>query len=91
MREVWPHGCDNAGLLDPLRQMVKKWKLNPARESGIPVQVEALVTFRFDTKVVASGSTHTTPLIEPKTPSALLAPNHSGLLSPLYPKLLPPQ
>ena len=54
MREVWPHGCDNPGLEDPLREMVKKWKLNPARESGIPVQIEALVTFKFETKVVAS-------------------------------------
>lgn len=53
MREVWPHGCDNAGLQDPLREMVKKWKLKPAAQGDTAVQIEALVTFTFETKVVA--------------------------------------
>jgi hypothetical protein len=26
VREVWPEGCDNPGLQDPLRDQVKKWK-----------------------------------------------------------------
>ncbi len=52
MREVWPQGCDNPGLQDPLREMVKKWQLKPATADGAPVQVEALVTFVFHTKVV---------------------------------------
>ena len=52
IREVWPHGCDNPGLQDPLRDVVKKWQLKPATANGAPVQVEALVTFTFQTKVV---------------------------------------
>ena len=54
IREVWPEGCDNAGLQDPLRDMVKKWQLKPAIEGGGPAQIEALVTFGFETKVIAS-------------------------------------
>lgn len=50
VREVWPKGCDNAGLEDPLREMVKKWRLKPAKEGGTPVQIESLVTFPFDTQ-----------------------------------------
>jgi len=56
MREVWPAGCDNAGLQDPLREMVKKWQLKPATENGIPVQIEALASFRFETKLVSKSS-----------------------------------
>jgi hypothetical protein len=52
MREVWPQGCDNPGLQDPLREMVKKWQLKPAAENGAAVQIQALVTFMFDTKLV---------------------------------------
>ena len=52
IREVWPEGCDNPGLQDPLRDMVRKWQLKPASMNGAPVQVEALVTFKFETKVV---------------------------------------
>jgi len=54
VREVWPHGCDNAGLQDPLREMVRKWRLKPAVEGGAPVQIESLVTFSFDTKTEKS-------------------------------------
>ena len=51
VREAWPEGCDNAGLQDPLREMVKKWRLNPAINKGVPVQVEALLGFTFHTTV----------------------------------------
>ncbi len=51
IREAWPEGCDNAGLQDPLREMVKKWSLKPAVSDGVPVQVEALLGFTFHTKV----------------------------------------
>lgn len=52
IREVWPQGCDNPGLQDPLREMVKKWQLKPAAQNGAPVQIEGLVTFNFGTEVV---------------------------------------
>ena len=51
IREAWPEGCDNTGLQDPLREMVKKWRLKPAISNGAPVQVEALLGFTFHTKV----------------------------------------
>jgi hypothetical protein len=47
VREVWPGGCDNGGLQDSLREQVRKWKLNPAVANGVPVQINALVTFTF--------------------------------------------
>jgi hypothetical protein len=67
VREVWPKGCDNPGLQDPLREIVGKWELKPATENGIPVQVEALVTFPFETELV-TGS------FSPKVSSEALQP-----------------
>ena len=57
VRESWPHGCDNAGLQDPLREIVQKWQLKPAADNGSPVQIEALVTFPFETKLVGAQAT----------------------------------
>lgn len=51
IREVWPGGCDNAGLQDPLREMVMKWQLKPALADEVPVQVESRLTFAFNTQV----------------------------------------
>lgn len=52
IREVWPQGCDNAGLQDSLRETIRKWQLKPATERGIPVQIEAVVNFTFETKLI---------------------------------------
>jgi len=54
MREVWPGGCDNAGLEDSLRDMVKKWRLKRAIFNGVPVQVESRLTFAFKTELKAN-------------------------------------
>jgi hypothetical protein len=51
VREVWPGGCDNAGLEGLLRETVKKWRLKPPVADGAPVQVEALLGFAFQTSV----------------------------------------
>jgi hypothetical protein len=51
VREVWPEGCDNAGLQGPLQEIVKNWVLTPAVANGVPVQVEALMGFAFKTAV----------------------------------------
>ena len=51
VREVWPHGCDNPGLQDPLRDIVMNWKLRPSGVNGVAVQVEGLLTFTFQTKL----------------------------------------
>jgi hypothetical protein len=56
VREIWPGGCDNPGLQDPIREIVSKWQLKPAVQNGVPVQIEALLTFTFETKVVADPS-----------------------------------
>jgi len=45
---MWPGGCDNAGLEDSLRDQVRKWKLQPAVANLIAVQINALVTFKFN-------------------------------------------
>jgi hypothetical protein len=57
IREVWPGGCDNFALELPLRQMVAKWQLKPATSKGVPVQIEARLTFPVATKL----KTHTAP------------------------------
>ncbi len=51
VREVWPEGCDSTGLEAPLREAVRKWHLKPAISDGVPVQVEALLGFTFNTQV----------------------------------------
>jgi hypothetical protein len=51
VREAWPAGCDNAGLQDPLREIVRKWQLKPAAVNGATVQVESLLGFSFTTRV----------------------------------------
>jgi hypothetical protein len=51
MREVWPGGCDNAALEDPLRQIVAKWQLKPLTSGDVPLQVEARLTFTVATKL----------------------------------------
>jgi hypothetical protein len=54
IREVWPEGCDNPGLQDPLRDQVRKWEFKPAVENGVPAQIESLVTFEFQTTIESS-------------------------------------
>ncbi len=51
VREAWPLNSDNAGLEDPAREQVKKWQFKPASSEGVPVQVEAILTFAFNTRV----------------------------------------
>ena len=55
MREVWPGGCDNGGLEDPLRDIVKKWQLKTPTVNGVPVQVESRLTFAFKTRLKSSA------------------------------------
>src|SRR5262249_50628576 len=50
VREVWPAGCDNGDLQDPLREILRAWRLKPALSDGVPVQVEALLGFTFHTQ-----------------------------------------
>jgi hypothetical protein len=57
MREVWPGGCDNNELMTPLREMVRKWQLKTATVNGVPVQVEARLTFPVKTTLKSKSKT----------------------------------
>jgi hypothetical protein len=57
MREVWPGGCDNKELVTPLREIVRKWQLNTATVNGVPVQVEARLTFPVKTTLQSKSKT----------------------------------
>lgn len=52
VREAWPLNSDNAGLEDPVRAQVMKWKLKPAVDSeGKSLQVDGGIGFAFETKI----------------------------------------
>jgi hypothetical protein len=79
VREAWPLNSDNAGLEDPVRAQVMKWKLKPAVDKdGNRLQVEGGIGFAFETKIgdplpqlsdaeVRALATHT---VEPEWPSS---------------------
>lgn len=49
VREVWPGGCDNTGLEEPLRSAVRRWRLKTALVNNLPVQVDSRLAFAFQT------------------------------------------
>ena len=51
VREAWPLNSANAGLDDAVRNQVKNWRFKPVAVEGVPVQIETILTFAFDTKV----------------------------------------
>ncbi len=51
VREAWPLNSDNAGLDDSVRDQVKNWRFKTVAVEGLPVQLETVLTFAFDTKV----------------------------------------
>jgi len=52
VREAWPLNSDNAGLEDPAREQVQKWKLKPAVDHyGKAVQIEGGLGLTFETKI----------------------------------------
>jgi TonB family protein len=54
VREVWPEGSDNSDLEDYARDQVRKWRFKPAAANGVPVQMETVLTFTFQTKLDVS-------------------------------------
>jgi hypothetical protein len=56
IREAYPLNSDNAGLQDAARDQLLKWRLKPAVADGVPVQVEAAVSFRFSTTLADAQS-----------------------------------
>jgi hypothetical protein len=51
VRETWPLNSDNPQLDDGAREQVMKWQFKPASMNGTVAQLEAVLTFAFDTKV----------------------------------------
>jgi hypothetical protein len=52
VREAWPLNSDNAGLEDPARDQIRKWKLKPTMDQDSkPVQVDGGLGFAFVTDV----------------------------------------
>lgn len=51
VREAWPLNSDNAGLDDAAREQVMKWTFKPAKMHDVPVQIETVLTFAFNSKV----------------------------------------
>ncbi len=49
VREAYPLNSDNAGLQDAARDQLLKWQLKPFTKKGDPIQVEAAMSFQFDT------------------------------------------
>jgi Gram-negative bacterial TonB protein C-terminal len=76
VREAWPLNSDNAGLDDAAREQVMKWTFKPAKMHDVPVQVETLLTFAFNSKVGnsipilsdAEARKLATNVVEPKFP-----------------------
>lgn len=52
VREAWPLNSDNAGLEDPARDQVRKWKIKaPVDKDGKPLQIDGPLGFFFQSKI----------------------------------------
>jgi TonB family protein len=60
VREAYPLNSDNAGLQDAARDQLLKWRLKPMAVRGKPVQVEAALSFHFET-TLAPNPAHGAP------------------------------
>ncbi len=60
VREAFPAGCDNYPLQGFLRDTVLKWQLKPAVSHGVPVQIESLMGFSYQTTI---DSAKTPPML----------------------------
>jgi TonB family protein len=81
LREAYPLNSDNAGLQDAARDQLLKWKLKPMAASGVPVQAEAALTFRFETTSV-TNATQPTAQAGSVTPPSDAAPPLRVRVSP---------
>jgi len=54
VRESWPLNSDNPFPQDQARKEVAKWTFKPFILNGVPQQVEAVLTFAFETKLDGS-------------------------------------
>lgn len=57
VREIYELNSSNPGLSDVARDQVMKWQFKSASTGGVPVQVEAILTFAFHPAVAESKPT----------------------------------
>lgn len=77
VRETWPLNSDNPQLDDLAREQVMKWQFKPAKTHDVPVQIETVLTFAFNTKVGnaipilsdAEARALATRIVEPRFPA----------------------
>lgn len=51
VRETWPLNSDNPFPQDQARKAVSEWKFKPLMMEGVPVQMESILTFAFQTRI----------------------------------------
>jgi hypothetical protein len=51
VRETYPLNSDNPFMSDAARKQVMSWRFKPASNAGVPVQIESLLTFTYETKI----------------------------------------
>ena len=55
IREAYPLTADSGDMQDAAREQLRKWKIGPMAAKGKPVQVQAALTFHFDTTLAANS------------------------------------
>lgn len=75
VREVYPLTADNGDLQDSARGQLRKWKLKPMVVDSKPVQVQAALTFHFETTLAPNSAQHAPDVVTaPVTDDAASAP-----------------
>ena len=77
IRETYELNSSNPGLSDVVRDQVMKWRFKTAANHGVPVQVESILTFAFDTSIEnpipvldePEGSKYILQRVEPNWPA----------------------
>jgi len=55
VRETYGLNSDNPIMTAAAREQVMKWQFKPASAQGVPVQVESILTFGYETKIVPTN------------------------------------
>jgi hypothetical protein len=51
VRETYPLNSDHPVMSDAARKQVMNWRFKPASNAGVPIQVESILTFAYETKI----------------------------------------
>jgi hypothetical protein len=68
VREIYELNSSNPGLSDVARDQVMKWQFKTAASHGVPVQVESILTFAFQTAIA-----NPIPVLEEEEGSKLIS------------------